>query len=238
MPMPLTIQNRLRALSITEAMPAWRILQNAWLLPPTPNQDTLFGDTVEQALKKLMKSFFEYGRQHWTWSQTSGPGAADGGLVKGVVSNCACASFNLNFKWLAEQCLGIQGITPNSYNRQFLTMPGRNCIDSKWAGNVRTATRAFEAVRCFKFSQHHWVSRGGVNYDVCYNDTFASTAEIIWTGLLPADPSVVKKSKLRPDQVYKLEKPLPEGDHLVMLQQYGPNGWPTWQIVDQSQVGK
>lgn len=36
--------------------------------------------------------------------------------------------------------------------------------------------------------------------------------------------------------LYMLEKPLPAGDCLVKIQQQGPNGWPSWQIVPRAQV--
>ena len=115
-------------------------------------------------------------------------------------------------------------------------MPGSVCIDSKWVGNVRTSTKAFGSLRCFKFSGHYWVMHGGVNYDVCYDNTFHSISEIIWTRLLQPDQSLVGKGGLGANQIYRLEKPLPEGDHLVMLQQNGPNGWPSWQIVPKAQI--
>lgn len=238
MSLPLAIKQRLLDLNLTEAMPAWKIMTNARFLPATPGSPKLYGDSVEQALKKLMKSFFEYGRQHWRWSQSSGAAASDGGLVKGLVHSAACATFNQNFKWLAEKCLGIDNITSDSVQGNFLTMPGQDCIDAQWIGNVRTTRRPFLDLKCFKFNQHYWVKHGGINYDVCYNHTFVDSREIIWTKLVHADQVLVKKSGLRADQVYKLEKPLPEGDHLVMIQQNGPQGWPNWMIVDKSQVGR
>lgn len=233
MPFPEAVKQRLRKAGITEGKPGWTIVANAWLLPPTPGS---FGDSILVALQKLMRSFFEYGRQHWTWSQSSPRAAADGGLVKGDANIAACASFNLNFKWLAENCLDIKGITPSQHNVQFLTKPGRLCIDSKWVGNVRTNRRTFADLRCFKFREHHWVTYGGTHFDVCYNHTFYTTAEIIWTKLLEPDPRLVGKGGLRKDQIYRLETPHDEGDHLVMIQQQGPNGWPSWQIVTRDQV--
>jgi len=184
----------------------------------------------------VMKAYYEYGRAHWTWSQSAGVAAANGGLVKGQIQAVACGSFNQNFKWLAEKGLGINGITNGQEPGQFLTMPGSVCIDSKWVGNVRTSTKTFGALKCFKFAGHYWVAYGGVNYDVCYDNTFHAVSEIIWTRLLPPDQSLVGKGGLTATQIYRLEKPLPEGDHLVMLQQNGPNGWPSWQIVPKAQI--
>ncbi|MEZ5081935.1 MAG: hypothetical protein R2750_00520 [Bacteroidales bacterium] len=77
-----------------------------------------------------------------------------------------------------------------------------------------------------------------MNYDVCYNNTFTSTDEIIWAKLLQVDPAVIKHTKLNNKQVYKLSKPLPFGDYLVMVQQNGPNAWPTWKIVSQKDLKK
>jgi hypothetical protein len=232
------IQNRMATAGLNHTMPAWTIVDNAKLLPPTPGSTALFGDPVGQALRKLMKSFYEFGRGHWTWTQNAGGAAANGGLVKSLISGVACGSFNHNFKWLAENALAITGITTGQETAQFLTMPESVGIDSKWVGNVRTATKIFTNLKCFKFSGHYWVMHGGVNYDVCYNNTFTTTSQIIWTKLRPAGQDVLKSGALQAHQVYKLEKPLPEGDHLVMVQQNGANGWPTWQIVPKAQLLK
>jgi hypothetical protein len=140
-------------------------LEDARLLPPTPGSGALFGDAVPQALRKVMKSFYDYGRANWTWAQNAGPAAANGGLVKGAINAVACGSFNHNFKWLAENGLGINGITSRQYTGQFLTMPGGMGIDSKWVGNVRTSTEGFPQLKCFKFSGHYWVVHGGINYN-------------------------------------------------------------------------
>lgn len=236
MPLSAAIQSNLSAAGVNSTMPGYRIIENARLLPPLPGSTALFGDTVQQAMRKLMKAYFDYGRQHWTWAQSAGGAAANGGLVRGMINAVACGSFNQNFKWLAEKGLGITGISNGQETGQFLTMPNSTCIDSKWVGNVRTATQGFDQFKCFKFAGHYWVVHNGVNYDVCYNDTFATPSEIIWTKLLPADPSVFSKSGLASNQVYKLDKPIPAGDHLVMLQQNGPNGWPSWQIVTKEQL--
>ncbi len=230
------IQALLGAAGVTNGMPGWTILENARLLPPTPGSGAAFGDAPAQALRKTMKAYYEYGRNHWTWAQSAGSAAANGGLVKGQIQAVACGSFNQNFKWLAEKGLGITGITNGQETGQFLTMPGSVCIDSRWAGNVRTATKTFGALKCFKFSGHYWVMHGGVSYDVCYDNTFHAVSEIIWTRLLPPDQSLVGKGGLTANQLYRLEKPLPKGDHLVMLQQNGPNGWPSWQIVPKAQI--
>ena len=236
MPLSVAIQGQLGVAGITNLMPGWQIIENARLLPPLPGSGALFGDPVPQALRKLMKSYYDYGRLHWTWAQNAGAAAANGGLVKGAINAVACGSFNHNFKWLAENGLGITGITAGQDTSQFLTVPGGVCIDSKWVGNVRTSTKVFADMKCFKFSGHYWVVHGGINYDVCYNNTFISTTEIIWTKLLPAEPDLVGKGGLTANKLFKLEKPIPAGDYLVMVQQNGANGWPTWQIVPKAQV--
>ena len=230
------IQALLNAAGVSNVMPGWSIIENAKLLPPLPGAAALFGDPVVQALRKLMQSYYDYGRQHWTWAPQSGGAAASGGLVKGATNAVACGAFNLNFKWLAENGLGITGITNGQDHSNFLTMPGGVCIDSKWVGNVRNATQGFDQLKCFKFSGHYWVVHGGTNYDVCFNNTFAATAQIMWTKLLAADPSLARKSGLGAQEIYRLEKPLPYGDHLVKVQQLGTNGWPQWQIVSKAQV--
>jgi hypothetical protein len=230
------VQQKLLAAGVTNSMPAWQIVDSARLLPPIPTSQATFGDSTQQALRKLMKSFYDYGRLHWTWAQNAGSAAANGGLVKGLINAVACGSFNQNFKWLAENALGVTGITNGQYTGAFLTMPGGVCIDSKWVGNVCTNTKTYSTLRCFKFTGLYWVVHGGVNYDVCYNNTFGTTTEIVWTNLLPPDPALRNKGGLSLNQMFKLEKPLPEGDYLVTLQQQGPNGWPSWQIVPKTQI--
>jgi hypothetical protein len=236
MPLSAGIQARLTAAGVNNGMPGWRIIENARLLPPRPGSGALFGDLVAQALRKLMKSFYDYGRLHWTWTQSAGVAAANGGLVRGMISAVACGSFNLNFKWLAENGLGITGITNGQENSQFLTLPGRMGIDSRWVGNVRTDRQGFPELKSFKFQRHNWVVHGGTNYDVCFNQTFATHTEIIWTKLLRPDPQLLARSRLGVQDLYRLEKPLPAGDHLVNIQTQGPNGWPSWQIVRKEQV--
>lgn len=236
MALSAAIQAQLGIAGVANGNPGWTIIENARLLPPLPGSANLFGETVPQALRKLVKAFYDYGRLHWTWAQNAGGAAANGGLVRGLINAVACGSFNYNFKWLMENGLNIAGMGTNQDPAQFLTMPGGVCIDSKWPGNVCTNKDATPQLKCFKFSGHYWVTHGGVNYDVCYNNTFASTAEIIWTKLLPPEPSLVGKGGLAANQIYKLEKPVPAGDYLVMTQQNGPNGWPSWQIVPKAQV--
>jgi hypothetical protein len=236
MPLSAAIQNLLGAAGVNNAMPAWAIIEAAHLLPPLPGALAVFGDPVPSALRKLMKAYYDYGRVHWTWAQNAGGAAANGGLVKGLINAVACGSFNYNFKWLAENGLGIAGIGTGQEPAQFLTMPNSVCIDSKWVGNVRTATDGFPQLKCFKFSGHYWVTHGGVNYDVCYNNTFGSTADIIWSKLLPADPALIGRGGLAANQLYRLQKPLPGGDYLFMVQQNGANGWPSWQITTKANI--
>ena len=230
------IQARLTAAGVNNGMPGWRIIENARFLPPLPGSGATVGDSASQALRKLMKSYYEYGRLNWTWAPQSGGAAASGGLVKGATSAVACGAFNLNFKWLAENGLGVTGITNGQDTSNFLTMPGGVCIDSKWVGNVRNPTQGFDQLKCFKFSGHYWVVHGGMNYDVCFNNTFGTTAEIMWTKLKAPDQSLVGKGGIDPQGIFELEKPLPFGDHLVKVQQAGTNGWPMWQIVPRAQV--
>ncbi len=230
------IQAQLAAANVTPAMPGWTIIQNAHFLPPLPGTAALFGDPVPQALRKLMKAYYDYGRINWTWAQNAPAAAANGGLVRGLINAVACGSFNYNFKWLAEHGLGIAGMGHGQEPAQFLTMPGGVCIDSKWVGNVRTTTEGFSQLKCFKFSGHYWVTHGGVNYDVCYNNTFGVTNEIIWSKLLPAEAKLVGKGGLAANQLYRLEKPIPAGDHLFMVQQNGANGWPSWQFATKAQI--
>ena len=236
MPLSAAIQNQLGAAGVNNAMPGWAIVEAARLLPPTPVSPNLFGDTDAQALRKLMKAFYDYGRVHWTWAQNAGGAAANGGLVRGLINAVACGSFNYNFKWLAENGLGIAGMGTGQEPAQFLTMPGGVCIDSKWVGNVRSTTEGFPQLKCYKFAGHYWVTHGGVNYDVCYNNTFATTQEIIWTKLLPPDPALVGKGGLAGHQLFKLAKPVPAGDHIFMVQQNGANGWPSWQLATKAQI--
>jgi hypothetical protein len=222
---------------INNGMPGWAIVSNAMLLPAHPNTGALTGDTPAAALGKLMKAFYDYGRLHWTWSQASPGTVANGGLVKGLATNCACASFNGNLKYLAEAC-GIQGIQQETLTQQFLTVPGGECIDSKWKGNVRSATHGFDLFKCFKFAQHYWLSLGAQHFDVCYNKTFANQEQIIWSRLLPAEDRVLRQTGVPANQIYKLSKPLPSADYLIIVQQQGANGWPSWQLVSTNDLKK
>lgn len=231
------IQASLTAAGLTSLSPGWQIVAGANLLPPIPGSPALFGNTVAQALGNLLRSYYDFGRQNWTWAQSAGAAAANGGLVKGNINAVACGSFNQNFKWLAENALGIMGITNSQETDTFLTIPGATCIDSKWIGNVRTAKESFAQLKCFKFTGHYWVTHGGINYDVCYNNTFNDVSEIIWTKLsIVTDPKLAGKGGLLPNQLFKLEKPLPTGDYLAQIQQNGPNNWPSWQIITEEEL--
>ena len=219
-------------------MPAWTIIENAKLAEPPDNSDA---QAVRLALRNLMQAFYDYGRDHnWTWSQTSSPEADDGGLVRGLTKTAACASFNHNFKWLATQGLGIEGfgqVDPPLF-AQFLTHPGAACIDRKWVGNVCSSTDTFEQLKCWKFQGHYWVKHAEVNYDACYNKIFLDPSEIIWTKLLRPDAELMAKSGMNASQLYRLQRPVAAGDHLVQLQRSGPNNWPTWRIVRRDQARK
>jgi hypothetical protein len=229
------LRAQMNSVGLTNATPGWQIVAKAKLLPPTPRSGKLIGDADSAALRKLMKSYYEFGRQHWTWAQSSPGSAANGGLVKGSTSTVACGGFNWNFKWLAENALGIAGVGTGQDTAEFITVPGGVCIDHKWQGNVRTTKQDFGQFKCFKFHGHYWVTHGGANYDVCFNNIFGGIGEIIWTKL-DDDPTLARKSGLPTGSVFKLEKKLPHGDHQVMLQKNGPNGWPSWKIATEKEV--
>ena len=230
------LQAQLTSVGLTNATPGWQIVAKAKLLPPKPGSGKLIGDADRAALVKLMKSYYEFGRQRWTWAQSSPGSAGNGGLVKGATSAVACGAFNWNFKWLAENGLGMTGMGTGQDTAQFITVPGGVCIDRKWKGNVRTTKQGFDQLKCFKFQGHYWVTHGGTNYDVCFNNTFGSTGEIIWTKLDAPDAKLLRKSGLPAGALYKLEKKIPAGDHLVMVDKNGPNGWPSWQIATAEEV--
>jgi hypothetical protein len=232
------LQAQLATAGLAKSSPGYQIVVKAKFLPPTPNSNKLIGDADGAALKKLLKAYYDYGRQHWTWTQTSSGSAKDGGLVKGATSGVACGSFNANFRWLAENALGITGMSNGQEPAQFLTMPGGVPIDGKWKGNVCTGKQGFDQLRCFKFQGHYWVKHAGTNYDVCFNNTFGSAGEIIWTKLDTPDAALLKKSGLPAGSLYRLEKKLPAGDHLYMLSKNGSHGWPAWQIASADEVAK
>ncbi len=231
------LQAALQGAGIQNPMPGWEVVSNANLLAPLPNSGVLFGETPSEALKKLMKAFYDYGRLHWTWSQSSPGTVANGGLVKGLANHCACASFNLNLKYLAEAC-GIAGIAQGTLTQQFLTVPGGVCIDSKWKGNVRSSTQGFDLLKSFKFAQHYWLTFAGQNYDACYNHTFANQEQIIWTRLLPPEDMVLRRAGVPANQLYKLAKPLPSAEYLIQVQMNGPGGWPSWQLAGKDELQK
>jgi hypothetical protein len=230
------LQTKMAAVGLTQGTPGYEIVGKAKLLPPPPNSGKLFGDAPAQAMPKLLRSYYEYGRAHWVWTTTSPGSSGNGGLVRGQAQSVACGAFNYNFKWLAENALGITGMGVGQDTSQFITMPGGVCIDAKWPGNVRTANKDFAQLKCFKFQGHYWVTYGGKNLDTCFNNTFGSTSQIIWSTLGSPDPQLLKKSGLRSDQLYKLEKKNAYGDHLVMLKQQGYGAWPTWQLMTTAEV--
>jgi hypothetical protein len=212
--------------------PGWKIVAKAKLLKPAAGSGKLVGDTDSAAMLKLMNTYYEYGRGHWKWTQVSPSSSANSGLVKGGASAAACGGFSLNFKWLAENALGIDGIGKDQEFGQFITVPGV-CIDHNWKGNVRTSKKDFGQLKCFKFHDHYWVTHRGTNYDVRFNRTFGGSAEIIWTKLDLADqnpfPKLAKGTLLKP------EKNIPDGPYLMKLDK-DLNGWPTWQIMTLDQV--
>jgi len=232
MALSAALTNKMTAAGVGMGTPGWTIVQNANFLPPIPGSAALIGDTDSQALRKLMNSYYTYGRASWTWAQSATAAAANGGLVKGLIAAVACGSFNQNFKWLAENGLGINGMGNGQETSNFITYPNKICIDSKWIGNVRTSKDSFQTMQCFKFTGHYWVTHGGINYDVCYNNTFTNVDEIVWTKLTQeSDVTLTNKANVMPNQLFKLDKPMPNGTHLIMIQQAGNNGWPNWQLV-------
>ncbi len=240
MAIPQALQPNLFANGILNGSPGWQIADAARLLPPLPASGgtgpvQLIGDQPAAAMAKLMKAFYDYGRVHFTWSQSSPSAAGNGGLLTGAATNCACATFNGNLKKLAEAC-GLTGIQNETLTSQFITVPGGECIDSKWHGNVRTDRDGYGQFRSYKFAQHYWLSMAGVHYDVCYNNTFYNSGQIIFTHLDAPDPDMARDSGLPVGQIYKLRKPLPQYDHIVMIQQTGPGGWPGWQLVTRAQI--
>jgi hypothetical protein len=115
-------RNNLQAHNYRIGSPAWIIVNDANLIA---------NDTSAQMLRKLMNSFFEYGRTHWRWTQASPAAAGAPGLLTNAATNCACATFNRNLKLLAEHACGIAGIAnAPPINYQFITNPGGVCIVS------------------------------------------------------------------------------------------------------------
>jgi len=233
MSIPTQIQTNLIAKGITSDTPGWSMVNNARLLPPTPpqaQQGILTSTAGPRIMVQLMKAFYDYGRTHFTWSQSSPSAAGSGGLLKGGARNCACATFNLNLKKLAQAC-GLENINMERLEKQFITIPGGVCIDSNWPGNVKSDRDDYSKFRAFKFQSHYWLSYMGTQYDVCYNSTFQSRAQIVWTNLLPAAPQVLQRASMPSNKLYRLEKPLPAYNHLIMENQNGPQGWPVWKLV-------
>ena len=220
----------MQKINMTTASPGWQIVTAAKLLPPKPGSSRIFGDSDSAAMRKLMKSYYEYGRKHWTWSSGSPASTRNGGLLLGKANRAACGAFRDNFKFLAAAVLGIRGITSKEYSGMFLTVPGAGpCIDAKWHGNVCTETGSFKSFQCYKFTKHFWVSHGGLDYDVCFNTTFSGTS-FVWMKLLPVDNDVETRTGLTEGWLYKLEKPQRWGDYLLRVRPDGQNGWPEYEF--------
>ena len=209
--------------------PAWIIVNDANLAA---------ADAPAQMLRKLMDAFYDYGRTHWQWTQSSPAAAGNGGLLRGTATNCACATFNGNLKLLAEHACGIAGIANQTYTTQFLTVPGGVCIDSRWHGNVRTSRDGYPQFKCFKFSQHYWLQFGGLNYDVCYNNTFAAQQQIVFTTLTQMPVKETARYGRNQTTLYRLTRPLPSAAYLVQVADgaQGPCGWPGWQLVSEAEL--
>ncbi|MBP8241721.1 MAG: hypothetical protein KAX36_05070 [Thermoflexales bacterium] len=232
------VKDKLEEAHISNSMPGWIIIDNAKLLPALPGAKTVFGDSVSAALKKLMNSFYAYGRKNFTWTTSSSSSANNGGMMKGATKAGACGAFNANFRWLAETVLSITGFSQGKFIGQFITQPGSVCIDSKWVGNVCTAPGGFSTTKSYKFKDHYWAVHGGTNYDVCYNHTFGNVSSIIWSKLEPASSEVLKKTGRASNEIYQLEKALPAGNHLVMVKENAYGSWPNWQIFPEDKIPK
>ena len=238
MAIPATLQVALNNNGINAGMPGWVIADAANLLPPIPGSALPIGDAPAAALTKLMHAFYVYGRTHFTWAQNAANVAVAPGLLTGAANSCACATFNANLKWLATTVCGIPGMATPSPSRvgQFLTVPGAAAIDSGWRGNVRTATQGFDQFKCFKFSSHYWLGLGGQQFDVCFDKVFVG--DVAWTALDAADPGALRDAGVPANQLFKLAKPLPSADYLIMIAMFGPNNWPSWQLTTRADLKK
>jgi hypothetical protein len=227
------IEEKLKKLGIPNDKPAWKIIENANF----SNLPT--GSDVKPALIKLMKSFYDYGRDNdWKWVTSSKANLLDGGLVRGESpAQAACGTFNQNFRWLAEKVLDITGWTQGEENSHFLTKSDIESIDKSWVGNVRTKDRELSLLKCFKFSKHYWVVHCGTNYDVCYNNNFNNSNDIIWSRLTSPDDKIAQaKGLTKPGQLFKLVKLISEGDYLKEVDHAAPNGWPTFIISKEAEL--
>ena len=157
----------------------------------TPNNlEPRFRDhTVHSAqlLRELMHNYWTYGRSHWSWTASSTPLVADGGLVKGAVKFGACGAFNDNFAYLATRVLGIEGVRKGNaeetqgqtwYKGNFVTMPV-DVIDSKWNGGVMSHNYPFTALKMYKFSDHYFCNYEGTIFDATGNATHATTRTMV-----------------------------------------------------------
>ena len=157
-------------------------------------------------------------------------------MMKGATNAGACGSFNANFRWLAETVLGITGFSQGQFIGQFITQPSSVCIDAKWVGNVCTTPGGYATTKSYKFKDHYWAVQGGTNYDVCFNHTFGSSSEIIWSKLSPAATPLLTKTGHASNEIFKLDKALPAGDHLVMIKENAYGSWPAWQIMAAAKI--
>jgi hypothetical protein len=216
--------------------PGWKIVLAAGLKPPTG--DKLYGDSDQIAIVKLMKAYNAYGRKSWKWE----PSALlkKDNLILGSAKVSYCQGFNNNFAVLAMYAFGMQkgDFTIGRHQGQFITRPSKECIDSKWKGNVRTPSKNISAMGCYKFNDHYWVKWHGANLDVCYNRVFSGPESIVLSALDSADAQLAKDKGYKPNELFKLAKRHPEGDHLVMIKQKGVNNWPEWMIVPEADIPK
>lgn len=232
------LKTHLEKIKITSGMPGYKILEAAALLPPTPGATKLYGDSDSAALLKVMKSFYTYGRSHFSWTTSSSSAGADGGMMKGGTTSGACGAFNANFRWLAEHALQIMGWSNGQYIGQFMTQPSSVCIDAKWVGNVCQTKDGYATTKSYKFKDHYWQVHGGTNYDVCFNHTFGSASNIIWSTLSAAPKTVLDKSGWMAADLYKLDKPVPAGSYLLKVKDNAYGSWPNWQIFQEAQIPK
>jgi hypothetical protein len=225
------LSQRMQDAGVKQGSAGWKIVFDAKLMPPSGGRGVV-GDKDAAALFKLMKSFYKYGRAHWTWTQSSGGAAANGGLAKGTATTAACGTFNGNLMWLAEHALGIEGIKYGKCPDQFITIAGDG-IDSKWDGNVECDRRLLPM---YKFHGHYWVKHGGNNFDACFNRTFGSSDDIISTKLSRVDKELLDETGLAYDELYKLDAPIKGKTHLKLRDRDGAHGWPVWELLTKDEV--
>jgi hypothetical protein len=178
------LADKLTELGFSATAPARTIIKSPTDLTPRFRNRAI---NDGELLKDLMGNYYAYGRSHWSWSASSSPASADGGLVKGTVNFGACGIFNDGFAYLATRVLGIEGLKKGNaaenigktwYKGNFVTMP-TDVIDSNWKGAVMSHNYAFSALKMFKFTDHYFCNYNGVIFDATGNATHASTKTMV-----------------------------------------------------------